>query len=349
MKKYKNNLVEKIKRRLNKITRRILKKDVKDFLKRYKQYLLDGYTKEIDQGLLRNSAFVSNGKSLDKAIKLGKMHKKQWEHVSSTNNSDILMINDTDYSKAESSLKKFGYWVAPNKVASELLDEFEIAAEQELRRVYSLAESINIRDSKQNVLLKDREMVSLETDWCLKQRLTYLLASSTGVLNVVGRYLETVPILNLPDSWFSFPVDDLKSGSAQNWHVDCDRVKWIKVFVYITDVENENGPHSFISTTHKNWRIKTNNSRFLKESVAKKFESSEIQIFKAKRGTVIFEDTRGLHKGTPLSAGHRLILQLEFSTDSFGYIHPVFNVPNKFGEYMESFSFLFPPERYQLI
>ena len=40
--------------------------------------------------------------------------------------------------------------------------------------------------------------------------------------------------------------------------------------------------------------------------------------FVAPRGTVIVEDTRGLHKGKAVSGSSRLILQLQFSNSLFG-------------------------------
>jgi len=46
----------------------------------------------------------------------------------------------------------------------------------------------------------------------------------------------------------------------------------------------------------------------------------------APRGSIIIEDTRGLHKGSNVSGSPRLILQLQFSNSLFGTNYPV----NKF-------------------
>ena len=47
--------------------------------------------------------------------------------------------------------------------------------------------------------------------------------------------------------------------------------------------------------------------------------SAEREIeFVAPRGTVIVEDTRGLHKGKAVSGSSRLVLQLQFSNSLFG-------------------------------
>ena len=44
--------------------------------------------------------------------------------------------------------------------------------------------------------------------------------------------------------------------------------------------------------------------------------------FAAPRGTIIVEDTRGLHKGKAVSGRSRLILQLQFSNSLFGASYP---------------------------
>jgi hypothetical protein len=49
--------------------------------------------------------------------------------------------------------------------------------------------------------------------------------------------------------------------------------------------------------------------------------------FAAPRGTIIVEDTRGLHKGNPVSGNSRLILQLQFSNSLFGAEYPKSQIP----------------------
>jgi hypothetical protein len=47
----------------------------------------------------------------------------------------------------------------------------------------------------------------------------------------------------------------------------------------------------------------------------------------APRGTLIAVDTSGLHKGKPVVAGHRLILQLEYTSALFGQGYAHLTVP----------------------
>lgn len=333
--------------KIKQLIRKFGKLEVREFLKRYEKFLSQGYSNQKDQSLLRNAAFATSGKSLDRANALAKKYLPNYVYKDPVPGSTILNLTESQCIEACKSLETLGFWIAPNKISGIHLDNFQKNAEKEIRAMCKVDDFTPIEVGHKNSSQKDREMISLSTDFVLSQVLTYLLATSTDVLNIVGKYFGTNPILNLPDSWYSFPVENLASGSAQNWHIDCDRVKWLKVFVYITDVNLSNGPHSFIATTHKEWRLKTNNSRFMNEDVQQKFDGSEIQVLTGERGTVIFEDTRGLHKGTALVSGHRLILQLEFATDSFGYIHPTFNVHKEFSEYLISHPSLFPRDRFE--
>lgn len=318
-------------------------------IRRYKEYLKLENPNSGDQRLLRNAAIRTNGKALNAATSLAQNRWPAWELLDSDKGNQILPLNSTQVSQAIDALNRSGFWVAPNLIHTSYLDTFQESAIQEVKRIF---DSVNDNEGRIEYLhsnsgYSDKEMVFLGSDWVLNQELTYLMTTSNDILNVVGGYLGVKPILNLPESWFSFPVKEINKGSAQNWHFDCDRIKWIKVFVYLTDVNHNTGPHSYVATSHRNWRVKSSDSRFTEEQVREKFDDEKFQVFTAKRGTVIFEDTRGLHKGTRLTEGHRLILQLEFSMDSFGYMHPVFNVSKRFDHYVEKFPHLFPASRYR--
>jgi ectoine hydroxylase-related dioxygenase (phytanoyl-CoA dioxygenase family) len=319
-------------------------------LRRYRDYLLSPTPLTTDVKILREAAFLSGGGVLDKAATMAKSYLPPMEYMSANSKESILKLDSSEISEAKSELVSNGFWIAPKLIDEEHLNKYQKSAESEVRNLLSSnsPSSSSVEDLHKTGILSNKEMVVLGNDFVLNQELVYQMATCQNILEIVGEYLGVRPILNYPDSWFSFPVPQISKMSAQNWHCDCDRIKWIKVFVYITDVSENNGPHGFVSTSHKNWKLKTENSRFRDDQIRQKFHKDQIKSFTAKRGTVIFEDTRGLHKGNPLNSGHRLILQLEFSTDSFGEIHPVFKVPQSFSHYIEKVPFLFPRTRYEI-
>ncbi len=122
-------------------------------------------------------------------------------------------------------------------------------------------------------------------------------------------------------AWWTFPVGGgPESVSAQLYHFDLDRVKWLKVFVYLTDVDRESGPHVYVRGSHnsvgrKIWR----DGRYSDEEVFSVCAPQDEVQFTGPRGTVIIEDTLGFHKGAPAISGHRFIFEFQLSLNRFGY------------------------------
>ena len=299
-------------------------------LARYSVYLKNQRQSIDDQRLLRASAYETNSHILDVAHSMAVTHYGAYESEPDglKKKEGLLNLCDADYAAAKKSLYNSGYWVAPRTIDNSLLQQF---AESAITRLDELKKiSLKLKDLENNRKLTFvDEMVFLGADWVMAQELAIRLATCGDINKIVAEYLGVDPVLNLPESWFSFPVDKLNNQSAQNWHWDCDRIRWIKVFVYINDVTQHNGPHAYVAGSHRGWKIRTETSRVTHEALMKKYEPEEEVIFMAPKGTVIFEDTRGFHRGTPLLCGCRLILQLEFSIDSFGYIHNKISVPKK--------------------
>ncbi len=71
-------------------------------------------------------------------------------------------------------------------------------------------------------------------------------------LQISERYLKAPPILDIVAMWWHTAfLDKPDSHAAQLFHFDMDRIKWLKFFIYLTDVSTDNGPHTFVSGSHK--------------------------------------------------------------------------------------------------
>src|SRR6185437_17098348 len=85
--------------------------------------------------------------------------------------------------------------------------------------------------------------------------------------------------------------------------------------------------HSFVRGSHRTGGIPSallskGYARLTDEDVARHYARTDVMEFLAPRGTVLAEDTRGLHKGLPVRRGDRLMLQLQFSNSLFGGYYP---------------------------
>ena len=149
------------------------------------------------------------------------------------------------------------------------------------------------------------------------------LMTNNKILQIANNYLKATPLIDEVSCWWSFPSDKPDSNSAQFWHFDMDRPKWLKVFIFLTDCSETSGPHCYIAKTHKNHSLpfsilKKGYARIEDELIYKSFPKSNIRTFVAKKGSILFEDTRGLHKGQNVIRGKRLMLQLQYSSAIFG-------------------------------
>jgi ectoine hydroxylase-related dioxygenase (phytanoyl-CoA dioxygenase family) len=154
------------------------------------------------------------------------------------------------------------------------------------------------------------------------------LLADASLLSLAQEYLGSAPIADVLSMWWHTNYHKQPdSMAAQFFHFDMDRIKWLKVFIYLTDVGPENGPHSFVSGSHRTGGIPTavlrkGYARLTDEEVHDHYPAERCLQLCAPRGSIIVEDTRGLHKGQHVTGAPRLMLQLQFSNSIFGTTYP---------------------------
>ena len=161
----------------------------------------------------------------------------------------------------------------------------------------------------------------------LASKIFYPMLVSSFARETALKYMGCSPWLDVTSLWWhtSF-MNAPDPEAAQLYHFDMDRLKWIKIFVYITDVTSTSGPHCFIRGSHKSGAIpykflKKGYARLTDKEVYQYYGKTREQEFIAPRGTVIIEDTRGLHKGKHPTNGDRLIFQFQLSNSKFGALY----------------------------
>ncbi len=167
-----------------------------------------------------------------------------------------------------------------------------------------------------------------DVEGALNDQAVQSLLADKSIISVAQAYLSCQPVMEYPSYWWSTAASTEASlEAAQYYHFDMDRIKWLKFFVYLTDVSDENGPHTFISGSQRSGAIPAKllsqgYARLTDEMVESCYKPEDVIRFTAPRGTVIAEDTRGLHKGTHVQKGDRLMLQFQFSNSHFGAVFP---------------------------
>jgi hypothetical protein len=135
------------------------------------------------------------------------------------------------------------------------------------------------------------------------------------ILNIAQNYLKCKPILSQTNFWIS------KSGSTDQsnyFHQDYDDVNFLKIFIYLTDVDENNGSHSYVKGSLNNMITPENYSpstRINDNFIYEKYGNNVLNIC-GKKGTIIFENTNGFHKGNILKNGYRFMLQLQYCSST---------------------------------
>ncbi|PKB42615.1 hypothetical protein AX016_0783 [Cellulophaga sp. RHA19] len=137
------------------------------------------------------------------------------------------------------------------------------------------------------------------------------------ILDIAKNYLGNNPIIRNQYLWWSFPAkanDNEDYDSPRYWfHYDIDDFKFLKIFIYLKDVDLQTGPHVVVKSTHKSkpWKYKFN--RIINNSDLKGFfDDKEVVKLTGEKGTCFLEDTFTYHNGTPPQKP-RLVLQIEYA------------------------------------
>jgi hypothetical protein len=146
------------------------------------------------------------------------------------------------------------------------------------------------------------------------------------LLSIAQAFLGAPPIHTQVNCWWSVAYSneaDYVKAAAQKFHQDRDYIKFLKLFFYLTDVGEDNGPHEFIAGSNVDYAERSRNKlrsskRLDDERLREGYPHERFRRFTGPRGSLIVEDTSGFHKGMPVRAGHRLMLQLEYVSSLYG-------------------------------
>lgn len=275
------------------------------------------YTTDDAQGLLRQAFIATQGKSLDWAWRL---QRERTPSVKKPFSSLFFPeLGDVQADEVVAALRHDGYSILPWKMpadwiasVTEQAAQLPVAARRETEDIQLPA---TIRPKSPTYWHSQADLIGV--------REIRVFMQDQALREIAARYLECEPILDLVAAWWTFPHGAADSASAQLYHFDLDRIRWLKIFVYLTDVDETSGPHAFIRGSHRtNGKTIRRDGRFTDDEVFGLYPRSDERVFIAPKGTVILEDTLGFHKGVAATRNHRFILEYELSINHFGYPYP---------------------------
>jgi hypothetical protein len=278
-------------------------------------------TPESAYSSLLNLYFITNGYSNAFFAWLLKFYRPPYKFPHANG-----ILGDLDYLRinhAVQEIRENGYYVfdkiLPEHMCEKLLC-FALTQECSLR---------NALDSTPKSSIYDRKNPVAVTYWLKEEELItnpdiQMLMWDLSILSIAQAYLETQPVLDIVAMWWSTTFSKTACPeSAQLYHFDMDRIKWLKFFIYLTDVTTDNGPHCYIAGSHRPGAkpkklLDRGYTRIPDSDIAEFYSNEKFFEVTAPKGTIVAGDTLCFHKGKSLKTGDRLILELEFTNSLFG-------------------------------
>ncbi len=137
------------------------------------------------------------------------------------------------------------------------------------------------------------------------------IAFDPELLAIAEAYLGGTPYVDSVQVWWSLSGND-QPEEAENFHRDNDGIRFLKFFLYLTDVGEGHGPHKFVRGSQVDDSL-LDRRRFTDDEVAEAFGADRILTLTGKAGDAFIEDTFGVHKGQLPAEGNRLLLQVRYS------------------------------------
>jgi len=152
------------------------------------------------------------------------------------------------------------------------------------------------------------------------------LSQNATLVDIASRYLNAPPTHIGTHMWWSFVEEHSRDNLdtyAQLFHYDLDDYAFLKFFFYLTDVDEDSGPHVFVLGSHvgRPLRHRLQLRRFSDEDVAGQYGAERIHVICGEAGSGFAEDTYGLHKGIRPHHKPRLLFQVEFGLWDYGLQH----------------------------
>jgi len=139
------------------------------------------------------------------------------------------------------------------------------------------------------------------------------------IREIVNAYYGMYTQLNNYNVWLNFPTQ-CPARDSQLWHVDPEDHWIIKVFVLLTDVDDGAGPTTYAAGSHPKGSLRRLPASFHQKRTRRTFDSQMAEVIPPKRwvkavgpkGTMIFADTRGYHKGGHAQTHDRIMYNCMF-------------------------------------
>ncbi|MEL7499155.1 MAG: phytanoyl-CoA dioxygenase family protein [Planctomycetota bacterium] len=311
-------------KRVSQSTRELVN-DVMTVMSGLREYKKAGKTPEEAYFSMRRLYRTTNGRFNDVMATVCKaVHRKQRVDLSTSLFEDAT---DTEIANVGRQLRKDGFYRFERQLPKHFCDallEFSLSTPG-----VGISLDPSAKEPERfNRQLPQSPRHQFRPDQLFADETVQQLATDPYFFSIAQAYLGFNPVQDLLSMWWSAPGDSaLQSRAAQLYHFDMDRFKFVKFFVYLTDVDANNGPHCYVRGSHvRKPATLLRDERISDEEILQHYPSQDLVELTGPVGTMLAVDTRGFHKGKPLVERDRLIFQIQFADSLFGQNYPPIQV-----------------------
>lgn len=135
--------------------------------------------------------------------------------------------------------------------------------------------------------------------------------NSPEALSIAEAYLGCKPTIAALGLNWSFPQPG-READVQQFHRDSEAWRLLNMFIYLTDVDDEAGPHRYVLGSHRTMgRVRL--TPYSESQVNDRFGKSSTHNILGPEGTTFIEDGWGIHEANPPISKRRLILAVMYS------------------------------------
>ena len=197
-----------------------------------------------------------------------------------------------------------------------------------VKELIKVAKTLKCYNGEKFVFFDEKNITSTRYNYdsndLVNQSFIQKLIMDEYLIDIAREYFNSEPIFDMPAMWWSTPLGKGPSSqAAQLYHYDLDRVKWLKIFFYLTDVNDFNGPHQYIEKSHKiNSKplelLSKGYERISDDEIKNHYSIDSFKVIKGLMGSAFAADTLCWHKGAKLTEGNRLVLEMNYASSLLG-------------------------------
>lgn len=131
-----------------------------------------------------------------------------------------------------------------------------------------------------------------------------VLAHDPAIVDVARGYLGAEPVFLKSQIYWTVPAGNavgnaMAAAEGGRFHYDIPDIQALTVFIYLTDVDADCGPHVVIRGTQRRRTPREILTRFITDEYAERRWKDRIHTITGPRGTAWFEDITCYHKQAP--------------------------------------------------